>query len=192
MTVQTEIIEPALRLLNIRATTQTFDASELNTALAGLNGLQRGMFGTIIGGPLVPILVPSSTTANNGGNYIITGSGVTLTLAPGGVGSRFAVTINGGSGNINGGGSLIEGQNSIPVITRTWFYRDDQASWLPEQDVPLNGSTLFPTEMNEHLINMLAARIAPAFGEAQVLGPTTKELAVAGFAAFRRRYGRRD
>lgn len=87
-------------------------------------------------------------------------------------GARMAVRDIGSSAvqlTLSGNGRLIEGQATLVEETatafngRSWFYRDDLASWEPVQDMTLADVSMpLPAEFDDMWINYLAIQLAPS------------------------------
>lgn len=188
MTVQTEIIEPVARRWSLKAAAVSLEAADLTVINDAAQPVILGLINDAAAS-LYPMSLSSEVT--NGGSYVLTSAGSTLLLpARPGLGSRFAVSLAGGSGTINANGNRIEGALTIPARDGDWFYREDTRNWLEIAPQALGAAPLLPRVLHGHLINILAFEIHGLYGPA-VLSAGGGEVAAGSRVAIMAHYGKR-
>lgn len=151
------------------------------TALIAFNDMMRDMRGQEIGQKLARQWSASAgDTAIAGGLYKVN----VYTPDEPKNGDRLGVI---GARTVTATEDTIETAASVTTtVSTTWFYREDMADWLKEEDLGLDDESLLSSECDEALAGMLAARAQLEQNGAVAQGLTN--FALQGRSRIRRLY----
>lgn len=198
-----DISKRAYRKLGALASGDDPSAEEIADLFLALQGMLRGLHGTVIGTRLSPQSMTGSMQAENGGLYqaaLTAASNLTAPLNPKS-GARFGVAdaaaqFTANPLTIKGNGRLIQG-GAVDIVLNTngataiWFFDGDTANWVLEQDLAdLTTVPPYPDRLVDFLPDMLAVFFAGEV-EKDALSEDVVSLASSGLQAFARTYGRR-
>lgn len=195
-----EVVTRASRLNGAIASGDGITADEAVDVVTAFNAMVRAMHGTIIGPRLSPLPAAAALTAENGGQYQIAASLMTIT-APTNPrnGFRFGVV----DANLNfttntctiaRNGRLLEGAAANISLTtngdnRIWFFRGDVGNWVKEIDLTIDATVHYPDPLVAYLPDMLAVYVQGEFGGD--IRPDVVAKALEGRQSFARSYARR-
>jgi hypothetical protein len=154
------------------------EPNETEDGLAALNSLIHALFPDGIGRRLIPLRVSTATTMQAGYRYMAdTSTGAfNLTFPTNASDGQMLGVVDARESfdshalGLLPNGHLIEGVGATTLLetqgdNRTWFYREDLGDWTLIRDLGLEDTVYFPEGVCRELIVLLAAEIAPEYGQ---------------------------
>ena len=190
MSVNTEIVTPALRACGAIPGNRVPSGPEASAALTLYNNMVAGMRGSLIGQPVVAKPITASLTGIPGRMYVYGGgTQITLTLPTNiKAGARIgAAAVGAGNVSVSPGVFLVQGASSTSVASgeRVWMF-DGRGDWIRETTAALTDEVIFDAEVREALADVLSLKLAREYGLS--VSDEMRGLAEAGVTRIKRHY----